>query len=66
MTALLELCPEVAEAWADTVAAHADPVEPGPDQVVDAILQDAAERAHQRRLAAILSGPAATEGRPAL
>ena len=34
--------------------------------MVDAILQDAAERAHQRRLAAILSGPAATEGRPAL
>ena len=64
--ALLDLCPEIAEDWADTVEAHAAPVEPGPDQVIDAILQDAAERAHQRRLAGLLSGPSAAEGRPAL
>lgn len=64
--ALLAHVPQVAEAWAQTVAAHAAPVTPTPDQVLDAILQEAAERAHQRRLEAHLSGPAALEGRPVL
>jgi len=56
--------------WQATVAAHAVLPEPTADQVIDAILQEAAERAHQRRLAAELSGtagmPDAEAGRPAL
>jgi uncharacterized protein YbcC (UPF0753/DUF2309 family) len=65
--ALLAHAPAVAADWAQTVAAHAAPVAPSPDQVIDAILQEAAERAHQRRLAGALTGakPAAG-GRPAL
>ncbi|SIS93172.1 YbcC family protein [Phaeovulum vinaykumarii] len=64
--ALLDHAPGVAEDWAKTVEAHAAPVAPSPDQVIDAILQEAAERAHQRRLAAALTGPKAVAGRPAL
>lgn len=40
----------IADKWQQTVAAHATPLAPTPDQVIDVILQDAAERAHQRRL----------------
>ncbi|MFN3991459.1 MAG: YbcC family protein [Tabrizicola flagellatus] len=64
--ALLDHAPSVAGDWAATVAAHAAPVAPTQDQVIDAILQEAAERAHQRRLAAVLAGPKAETGRPAL
>lgn len=64
--ALLEQFPQVAQEWADTLAGHAAPVEPTQDQVSLAILQDAAERAHQRRLIAALDGSDATEGRPQL
>jgi uncharacterized protein YbcC (UPF0753/DUF2309 family) len=64
--ALLDHAPAVAGDWAATVAAHAAPVAPTQDQVIDAILQEAAERAHQRRLAAVLAGPKAETGRPAL
>ncbi|MEY4696646.1 MAG: hypothetical protein RIT14_1074, partial [Pseudomonadota bacterium] len=55
-----------ADAWAETVKAHAAPVQPAPDMVVDAILQDAAERAHQRGLMSRLAGPRTAQGRPAL
>ena len=44
----------IAGPWAETVQAHAAPITPTSDQVIDAILQDAAERAHQRRLAEAL------------
>jgi len=64
--ALLDHTPAVADAWAQAVAAHAAPVQPTPDMVIDAILQDAAERAHQRALKAKLAGPRAASGRPAL
>jgi uncharacterized protein YbcC (UPF0753/DUF2309 family) len=64
--ALLAHVPQAAAPWAQIVAAHATPVAPTPDQVIDAILQEAAERAHQRRLAAVLTGPKARAGRPAL
>jgi uncharacterized protein YbcC (UPF0753/DUF2309 family) len=64
--ALLAHAPQVADGWAQTVAGHAAPVAPSPDQVIDAILQDAAERAHQRRLSAVLTGPKAPVGRPDL
>ncbi len=56
--ALLAHAPSVAEDWAQTCAAHAEPVAPTPDQVLDTILQDAAEHAHQRRMTAALTGPA--------
>lgn len=64
--ALLAHCPAIAADWQATVAAHAQPLLPTPDQALDAILQDAAERAHQRRLADLLNGSATLSGRPAL
>lgn len=58
----------VAPRWAEVLAAHATPVTPGPEEALDAILQDAADRAAQRGLAAKLTaGPAApVQTRPAL
>ncbi|WP_407048010.1 YbcC family protein [Methyloraptor flagellatus] len=44
----------IAAAWADVRAAHATPIVPTPDLVVDTILQEAAERAAQRALARVL------------
>ena len=64
--AIFAQVPGVAEPWAETVAAHAAALTPSPDQVIDAILQDAAERAYQRRLAADLRTPAPVAVRPAL
>lgn len=57
--ALFAQYPELAPRWAEVVRAHAEPVAPTPDLVIDAILQDAAERALQRRLDERLDGPAA-------
>lgn len=64
--ALLCHLPALADPWAEVAQAHAAPLAPTPDQVIDAILQDAAERAHQRQLAGRLTGPApaATATRP--
>ena len=62
---LLARFPEVGEAWQATLAAHAAPVTPTPDQVIDAILQQATERAHQRRMGAMLAGPAPAAAGPA-
>ncbi len=65
--ALLIQTPQIAERWAATVAAHAAPVVASEEDVALAILQDAADRGHQRRLAAALDGAApATEQRPFL
>ncbi|MCX7344654.1 MAG: DUF2309 domain-containing protein [Alphaproteobacteria bacterium] len=64
--ALMAHAPPVGEMWAKTVAAHAEPVVPSQDQIVDAILQDATERAQQRRLSEALTGPVPTVGRPQL
>lgn len=64
--ALLGCLPQVADRWGQTIAAHAAPVVPTADQVIDAILQEAAERAHQRKLAAQLTGLKAQAGRPVL
>jgi uncharacterized protein YbcC (UPF0753/DUF2309 family) len=65
--ALLAHAPEAAPAWVAAVEAHAQPLRPNEDQVIDAMLQDAAERAHQRGLAARLTGPRPAAGdRPAL
>lgn len=58
--------PATADEWAQTAALHAMPPQPTPDMVIDAILQEASERAHQRALTATLTGPRASQGRPAL
>ncbi|MEX0338653.1 MAG: putative inorganic carbon transporter subunit DabA, partial [Arenibacterium sp.] len=58
---------QIAPRWRQVLDAHAAPVAPNADQIADMILQEAAERAHQRKLAAKLTGaiaPAST--RPAL
>lgn len=59
----------LAKDWAAAVAAHAAPVVASADDVIDAILQEAAERAGQRELGArlALSQPApASQDRPIL
>ncbi|MEX0317610.1 MAG: putative inorganic carbon transporter subunit DabA [Ruegeria sp.] len=57
---------QIAARWAEVVAAHETPVTPSTDLVIDAVLQDAAERAQQRELADSLSQgtPRGIEGRP--
>ncbi|KIT16884.1 hypothetical protein jaqu_13820 [Jannaschia aquimarina] len=64
--ALLARVPSIAEAWAETVAAHSRPIEPSKTEVALAILQEAADRAHQRRLTDALDGAAPGAERPAL
>jgi hypothetical protein len=64
--ALLAHVPGLAAGWAAVVQAHAAPVEPDAGQVALAILQDAADRAHQRRLAAALDGTQGVADRPFL
>ncbi len=64
--ALLAHAPSISATWQKAVDAHAEPIRPDADQVIDAILQDAAERAHQRKLAAALSGPVTRTTRPNL
>jgi uncharacterized protein len=58
----------IAGRWSEVLAAHATPVAESADDVIDAILQEAAERAEQRTLAAKLAMPglAPTCDRPAL
>jgi len=48
---------EIRQAWSEVVAAHEEPVAPNADQIIDAILQEAAERAGQAALAETLSAP---------
>ncbi|KMO31395.1 YbcC family protein [Methylobacterium aquaticum] len=59
---------QIVERWAAIAAAHASPAVPTPDLVVDAVLQDACERAGQRALAATLAtaAPQGGTGRPVL
>ena len=64
--ALLAHAPTVSAGWDEALKTHAAPVEPDPADVVDAILQDAAERAEQRRFQARLDGPVPGAVRPAL
>lgn len=51
----------VLEAWKDVVAGHAAPVAPDADQIIDAILQEAAERAGQRAIGETLAAAAAAD-----
>lgn len=64
--ALLVRWPDLAAPWAEVAAAHAAPVTASADDVADAILQDALERAHQCRIAGRLASPVARPQRPAL
>jgi uncharacterized protein YbcC (UPF0753/DUF2309 family) len=64
--ALLAHVPEIADRWREAVAAHEAPVAPTPAQVIDAVLQEAAERGHQRRLAASLGHCVPETSRPEL
>ncbi len=54
--AVFACAPQVESAWVRTLDAHAEPLAASPDQVIDVLLQEAAERAHQRRLKAVLTG----------
>jgi uncharacterized protein YbcC (UPF0753/DUF2309 family) len=58
----------IADRWRAAAAAHAAPLLPSAELQIDVILQDAAERAAQRDLAAQLAAPAAplADTRPAL
>jgi len=60
--------PRIGPRWAEVCALHARPVEVTDDDVIDEILQEAAERAAQRDLALTLNAPApaAKDERPAL
>ena len=59
---------QIGDQWKAVIATHALPVAPTADHVVDAILQEASERAAQRILARTLasSGISTTESRPLL
>lgn len=59
---------QIGARWQAVVSAHAAPVKPTIDHAVNAILQNAWERAEQRKLADTLAAPerAATENRPDL
>ena len=48
---------KIADRWRAVLAAHGSPVKPTADQVLDAIFQEAAERAAQRALAETLAAP---------
>ncbi len=57
---------QISGRWAETITQHEAPVTPTRDLVIDAVLQDAAERAQQRKLGQTLAGrqPRQVEGRP--
>jgi len=67
--ALFELCGnEIHDGWLAAKAAHGEELAPSRDQLVDTILQEASERAQQRRLAALLADTTVdpVPGRPLL
>lgn len=59
---------QILDRWMAICALHATPVSPTPDDVVDAILQEAAERAAQSTLAILLAAPGRmqSQNRPAI
>jgi len=59
---------QISNRWSDIVAQHETPITPTRDQVIDAVWQDATERAQQRKLALTLSErqPRTADGRPKL
>ncbi len=64
--ALLRHVPQIADTWAEVVAAHHVPVQASVEDVTLAILQEAAERAHQRGLVSALDGVTGDKPRPVL
>lgn len=52
---------QIASSWNAVKAGHAAPLEVSADLIIDAVLQEAAERANQRDLAALLSSPGLPE-----
>jgi uncharacterized protein YbcC (UPF0753/DUF2309 family)/NADH:ubiquinone oxidoreductase subunit 5 (subunit L)/multisubunit Na+/H+ antiporter MnhA subunit len=63
-----QYAPLIDAEWASVRAGHGEPISPSAGQVIDAILQEAAERAAQRRLVDRLAAPAspASDDRPML
>ncbi|WP_299080340.1 YbcC family protein [uncultured Ruegeria sp.] len=57
---------QISARWVETIAQHEAPITPTRDLAVDAIWQDATERAQQRKLSEALTAhhPRKTEGRP--
>jgi len=51
--------------WRKAIASYAEPIDPSPAQIVDAILQEASERAAQRALAETLGEESGQTGSPA-
>ena len=62
--ALLASFPGVRKRWLATVSRHEQTLAATPDQVVNAILQEASERAYQRQLATQLQAETKTPPRP--
>jgi uncharacterized protein YbcC (UPF0753/DUF2309 family) len=56
---------QIAEPWRQAMEAHAAPVEPSDDQIIDALLQEAYDRAAQRRFFAEWRPMAAAKAAPA-
>ncbi|MEH6759076.1 MAG: DUF2309 domain-containing protein [Parasphingorhabdus sp.] len=63
-----QYCEQISSAWQDVIKQYAAPIAADPDLIVDTILQDAFERAGQRKLAALLtqSEPQSNSQRPML
>lgn len=57
--------PQIAPGWAEAIASHAQPLAPSEAQRIDAILQEACERAAQRSLAETLAAAPAERAAPA-
>ena len=55
----------IGDRWQAVLAAHAEPVGPTADDAIDAILQEAAERAAQRSILGAIGAPAARRAGPA-
>ncbi|WP_298986426.1 DUF2309 domain-containing protein [uncultured Roseibium sp.] len=64
--ALLTRFPEINDQWKEEISAHEAPLSASGDQVVDAILQEAAERAYQREIVSKLGTSNAGLKRPAV
>lgn len=54
---------KIADAWADVVASHQAPATPDADLIIDALLQEAAERSAQRALGRTLATASPAAGR---
>ena len=54
---------EVQTRWSESLAAHRQPISPSIEDLVDAVLQSAAELAHQRALKAALQRPSTSSKR---